>query len=223
MKWSTLNTLLARRRHDELTAGGSFSAGGLTMDYESLRKKLMDDIPLFVHGTGAGSYDVTTGLRLYRILGEAGMDLRSAADDGVWRFLSLRVLPDLVVARWPSAPAERFWRVRSRIWLRAIWWMIHLSWQGTEEKTAVVLADATTDTLLQLVDRAGKGGFRVELTRALLLERSRRKFSQEQFRALMKLNTARLSVTEPWFSEGGIKGYARELHDHVASPTPNSP
>jgi hypothetical protein len=217
MKWSTLNTILSRRRHDELTAGGSFSAAELTTHYESLREKLMNEIPCFGEGIGAGTYDVATGLALYRILGEAGMNVRFAADDGVWRFLSLRVVPDLVVARWPNASAERFWRVRSRIWLRAIWWLIHLSWQGTEEKTRAVLVDATTDTLLQLVDRAGKGGFRVELMRALLRERSRRKFSQDQFRALMKLNTARLTVTEPWFCEGGIAGYARELHDYVAN------
>lgn len=216
MMWSTLNTVLARRRHDELVAGGSPAAVGLTVDYQSLREKLIHEIAPFGDGIGAGAYDVATGVALYRILGEAGMNVRIAADDGVWRFMSLRVLPDLVVARWPGAPADRFWRGRSRIWLRAVWWLVHLSWQGDEEATRAVLTDFTTDMLVQLVERPGRGGFRVELMRTMLRERSHRKFSQDEFRALMKLNTARLTVTEPWFSEGGIAGYARELHDFVA-------
>jgi hypothetical protein len=217
MKWSTLNATLAQRRHDEMTAARSFASAGLTADYATLRERLLEGIPLFNSGTGAGAYDVATGLALYRVLGEAGMDVRTAADDGVWRFLSLRVVPDLVQARWPKAPAERFWRGRSRIWLRVNWWLIHLAWQGTEEQTRGVLADVTTDTIVQLVERPGRGGFRVELARALFRERNRRRSSQEEFRALMKLNTARVVVTEPWYCDGGIGGYVRELHDYVDS------
>lgn len=216
MRWSTLNTLLARRRHDEMTEAESFAPVGLTPDYMNLRERLMKEIAPFRGETGAGAYDVAAGLALYRILGEAGMDVRSAADDGVWRFMSLRVVPDLVVARWTNASAERLWRGRSRVWLRAIWWLVHLAWQGSEEATRAVLDDVTTDTIVQLVERPGRGGFRVELMRALVRERNRRKFSQDKFRALMKLNTARLTVREPWFCDGGIEGYVRELHEYVA-------
>lgn len=217
MKWTTLNSTLAQRSYDEMMATRSFTATGLTADYAALRERLLEDIHPFDPSIGPGAYDVATGLAMYRILGEAGMDVRTAADDGVWRFLSLRVVPELVEARWPHVPAERFWRGRSRIWLRVIWWLIHLVWQETEEQTLIVLADVTTDTVVQLVERPGRGGFRVELTRAMFRERSRRRFSQEEFRALMKLNTARVIVTEPWFCEGGIGGYVRELHDYVAS------
>lgn len=217
MKWTTLNATLARRRHEEMTEAGNFVPAGLTADYAILRERLTGAIPLFDGTTGAGAYDVATGLALYRILGEAGMDVRTAADDGVWRFLSLRVVPDIVEARWPKSPADRFWRGRSRIWLRAVWWLIHLAWQETEEQTRAVLTDVTTDTIVQLVERPGRGGFRIELARAMFRERSSRRLSQEEFRALMKLNTARVIVTEPWFCDGGIRGYVRELHDYVVS------
>jgi len=123
----------------------------------------------------------------------------------------------MVQARWPHAPAERFWRGRSRIWLRVCWWLIHLAWQGSEERTRAVLAGVTADTVVQLVERPGRGGFRVELTRSLFSERSGRRFTQTEFRALMKLNTARVMVTEPWLCDGGIRGYVRELHDYVDS------
>lgn len=218
MKWSTLNATLAQRRHDEMVAS-SFVPGELTADYQALRTRLLEAIAPFdpVSGAGAGAYDIETGLAIYRILEEAGMDVRTAADDGVWRFLSLKVVPDLVKSRWPHTPAERFWRGRSRNWLRVIWWLVHLSWQGSESDTRNVLTDVTTDMIVQLVERPGRGGFRVELTRALFQERRRRRFRQDEFRALMKLNTARVMVTEPWFCDGGITGYVRELHDYVAS------
>lgn len=217
MKWSPLNATLAQRRHEEMAATGSFDPTGLTSEYTLLRNRLLHAIPRFERGAGAGEYDVAAGLALYRVLAEAGMDVRTAADDGVWRFLSVRVVPELIEARWPGAPAERFWRGRSRIWLRVIWWLVHLTWQGGEEQTRAVLANATTDTIVQLVERPGRGGFRVELTRALFRERSSRGLGQDSFRALMKLNTARVLVTEPWFCEGGIAGYVRGLHDYVAS------
>lgn len=217
MKWSTLNPRLAQRCHDEMRATGGATAGGLTTDHAPLREKLLHAIPLFEPAAGAGAYDVAAGLVLYRILAEAGIDVRTAANDGVWRFLSLRVVPELVAARWPGMPAERFWRSRSRMWLRVIWWLIHLTWQGSEEKTRAVLADATADTIVQLVERPGRAGFRIEVTRALSLERSRRRLTQPQFRAIMKLNTARVMVTEPLLCDGGIGGYVRELHDYVLS------
>lgn len=217
MKWTTLNPTLSLRCHDEMTAAKSFEVGVLTADHSALREKLIQEMPRFDMSTGAGAYDVEAGLALYRILGEAGMDVRAAADDGVWRFLSLRVVPDLVHGRWPNASAERFWRSRSRIWLRVIWWLIHLAWQETEARTRTVLSDVTTDTIVQLVERPGRGGFRVELARALFRERSRGRFTQDEFRILMKLHTARVVVTEPWFCDGGINGYVRELHDYVVS------
>ncbi|MDN2701208.1 hypothetical protein O0881_04250 [Janthinobacterium sp. SUN100] len=217
MRWSKLTPTMAYRCHEEMITTGGFAPAGLSADNAALRERILQEILVFDGSVGAGAYDVAAGLALYRILGEAGMDVRTAADDSVWRFLSLRVVPDLVEARWPNAPAVRFWRSRSRIWLRVIWWLVHLTWQENEEQTRAVLADVTTDTIAQLVERPGRGGFRVELMRALFRERIRRHFSQDEFRALMKLNTARVVVTEPWFCDGGIGGYARELHDYVAS------
>lgn len=155
------------------------------------------------------------GLAIYMILKDAGMDTRTAADDGWWRFLSLCVLPDLVKSRWEGAPPVRFWMGRSRIWLRAMWWTVHLTWQGSEENTQKVLEDVTTDTVVQLVERPGKGGFRVDLTRQIFRVRRLRKPSQDQFRAIMKLNTAQIVLKEPVLCEGGLFGYVDALFADV--------
>jgi hypothetical protein len=217
MKWSTLNPVLARRRYGEMAADRSFVPGELTPEYSRLRAQLLEAIPHFDtrKDPGVSRYDVAAGLALYRILGEAGMDVRTAADDGVWRFLSLKVVPDLVAGRWAQLQEERFWRGRSRIWLRVVWWLVHLAWQGSEEQTREVLADVTADTIAQLVERPGRGGFRIELSRTLFRERSRCRLTQTGFRALMKLNTARVIVTEPSFCDGGVEGYVGELHAYI--------
>src|SRR5690606_6422598 len=103
----------------------------------------------------------------------------------------------------------------SRIWLRAMWWTVHLTWQGAEESTRKVLEGVTTDTVVQLVERPGKGGFRVDLTRDLFKKRWIYKPSQEQFRAIMKLNTAQIVLKEPLFCEGGVSGYVDALFSDV--------
>lgn len=137
-----------------------------------------------------------------------------------WRYLSLRVLPDLVKNRWDSTTPVRYWKGRSRIWLRALWWTVHLTWQGTEEATRKALVSVTTDTVVQLVVRPGKGGFRIDLTRLIFRMRLLHEPSQDQFRAIMKLNTAQIVLKDTLFCEGSLFGYVEALFADVGcTPT----
>jgi hypothetical protein len=220
MSFPTLNLKLSQRQFDGMVKNDAFLPDISNPEMEEIRRKLLAIVSLYdpissSHASGPGAYDIKVGLALYRVLAEAGMDVRTAADDGWWRFLSLRVLPDLVKSRWDSAPPVRFWKGRSRIWLRAMWWTVHLTWQGSEEDTRKVLESVTTDTVVQLVERPGKGGFRIDLTRLIFQKRRLRKPSQEQFRAIMKLNTAQIVLKEPQFCEGGLSGYVDALFTDV--------
>jgi hypothetical protein len=220
MTFPTLNPKLSQRHFDAMVKKAEFRPDALSPEMEALRKKILETVPLYdstarSNASGPGVYDIKVGLALYKLLREAGMDMRTAADDGWWRFLSLRVLPDLVKSRWEGAPPVRFWVGRSRIWLRAVWWTVHLTWQGSEENTQKVLEDVTTDTVVQLVERPGKGGFRVDLTRQIFRVRRSRKPSQDQFRAIMKLNTAQIVLKEPMLCEGGLFGYVDGLFADV--------
>lgn len=218
MIWSRLTTAASRSRFSDMKAAG-FTPAELTPEHRRLRAILMQALPPCGanHEESVGSYDTSTGIRLYAALQAEGFNVRAAADDGVWRHLSLCVLPDLVEQRWPHKPEERFWRSRSRIWLRSIWWLTHLAWQGSEAATRTALSGVTTDMVVQLIERPGRNGFRVDLARTLFSERSVHAVGQNDFRAMMKLNTARLMVVAPEFAEGGISGYVRRLRLAIVS------
>lgn len=220
MSFPTLNLKLSQRHFDEMVKSDAFLPDISNPEMVKVRRQLLAIVSRYdptarSNASGPGAYDMKVGLALYRVLAEAGMDIRTAADDGWWRFLSLRVLPDLVKSRWDSAPPVRFWKGRSRIWLRALWWTVHLTWQGSEEETRKMLASVTTDTVVQLVERPGKGGFRIDLTRLIFKMRQLRQPTQDQFRAIMKLNTAQIVLKEPVFCEGGLFGYVDALFADV--------
>nr|WP_318539777.1 hypothetical protein [Terribacillus saccharophilus] len=164
-------------------------------------------------------FDMEFGIRLYSILDiEADFTLRKAANLDIWRYLSIKVVPDIVYYRW-GLHEGRYWKEPRRIWLKAIWWYIYLSWQGNESDTTVVLKDNTTDEIVQLVERAGSLGYRVNLTREIIkrygaLSKEEKGRNNMIFRKVMKLNTARVKTIEPELHPQGHEAYVKELFDY---------
>ncbi len=171
--------------------------------------------------------DYRIGLLLYGYLWkQPWFSMRVAANDGFWRYISLIVVPDVVAQRWGKDNDSHYWSMPARIWLRSIWWYIHLSWQGDEETTNSVLSCShfTTDTILNLEERTGRKGTYVDAYRKIIYlyslvpeteikkrSRSKGKNSDDLFRVVMKLNTARLLVVDPVLYSGGIDAYAKSL------------
>ena len=161
--------------------------------------------------------DYIFGLKLYQLLNERyNMSIRTAATDGVWRFLSTCVVPDLVDIRYKALEhPDRYWKKPKRIWLRVIWWYIHLSWQGDEESTREILKDNSTDEILQLVDRCGRDGYRVDLYREIMKKYAKMDVTERRknqvFRKMMVLNTAKVQVIEPALVDGGEIKYVDDL------------
>ena len=172
--------------------------------------------------------DVHMGLLLYDYLWKIdGFNLRVAADDDFWRFLSLKVAPNVVARRWGLDNESHYWTRATRIWFRCIWWYIHLSWQGDMDKTERVLNSScfTTDSVLNLVERTGRKGTYISVYRMImyfystismenLSEYKKGTKSQEDdlFRVVMRLNTAKSMVIEPALYDGGEEGYVRSLY-----------
>lgn len=188
--------------------------------FDRIRALILQEREAFLqdetHKVKSHGYDLRMGMLLYRVLKEEyGFNERAASRDEVWRYLSLEVCPDIVYERYDLNDL-RFYRGTRRIWLRSIWWYIHLSWQGNAEETFNILQDNSADDILQLIDRSGTGGYRIDLTRELM--RQNRLYIKTPipllFRRVLKLNTARLNMIEPSLVEGGVERYVHDLYQY---------
>ena len=175
--------------------------------------------------------DAHLGLALYEYLWTIPeFSMRVAANDGFWRYLSVMVVPDVVAQRWGKDNHAHFWSQPRRVWLRSIWWYVHLAWQDDLELTKKVLecSHFTTDTILNFEERSGRKGTCVDAYRWIIYYYSRvdekdlKRYSRgkagnsdDLFRVVMKLNTAKMMVMEPALCLGGEKAYAQELYKDV--------
>lgn len=167
-------------------------------------------------------FDLQFGLALYEILNRHGFTTRQASDDAIWRFIAIRVIPDIVQWRYPSDKEskineDRFYKKALRIYPKTLWWYIHLSYRHNLETTEQILSTRmSTDTILQLVERAGNGGYRINLYREIMYQYSQCP-SSEVFRKVMKLNTVRVQAIEPELTEYGVVGYVEDLFKTILS------
>ena len=176
--------------------------------------------------------DLLFALYQYNILKMHGFSVRLASNDQIWIYLCVRVLPDIVHSRYSGMKVktefgleyrnineERFWRTRRRIYLKVLWWYIYLSMQLDEsgqenlEQTFKVLKDNSTDEVVQIVERSGSAGYRVDVYREIMnyYAQNRDKYDNKRFRHVMVLNTAKTRIVEPLLMDGGVKTYVREL------------
>lgn len=191
-------------------------------EFEDLRQKLLrarNDIFKEYQLDGVEKldykFDLLFGINLFEILNEnIKFYNRDAMNDDLWRYLSIKVIPDIVHSRW-GFNEDHYFKTSRRIWLKTIWWYINLSWTGNIESTYRLLENNTTDTILQLVERPGIG-YNVEMYRELMKQyNSYSDSSRQLFRRVLKLNTARLLTTSPELVEGGIPQYVEDLFKAV--------
>lgn len=194
--------------------------GGIRQEFEWIDSKAREELEHSGKTFSLYEYDLLFGINMYECLKEKyKISERQASQDGIWMFLSVEVIPDIVYLRWKGLNENRFYKESRRIWLKTLWWYIHLSWQGSSIATLEILKDNSTDDVVQLVERSGNKGYRVELYREIMKNYSRISENEkgrknQLFRKVMKLNTARTRVVEPSLTSGGEKQYVKELFDY---------
>lgn len=167
--------------------------------------------------------DVLFGMGLYDFFdNQQWFNLRTASNDGFWRYVATAVIPDLVAERWGENNDNYFWKQPNRLWPKSIWWYVFLAWNNSIDDTKSVLLsnNLNSDTIQGVVERTGRKGTYVEVYREILFRYSQLdnnvilKFKKQMsqgsdslFRAIMRLNTARCLVIDPCLTENGVKGY----------------
>ena len=180
--------------------------------------------------------DLFFAIDFYEIMKKNDFSLRMASNDQVWMYLCVIVFPDIVHDRYKGTKVktdngiveknineERFWKTRRRIYLKVLWWYIYLSMQIDEngsddiDTTIRILKDNSTDEIVQIVERSGIAGYRVDVYRELMkyYSENRDRYDNAAFRKVMVLNTAKTKVVEPDLIEGGVQIYVKELFEFV--------
>ena len=194
--------------------------------YTEFRSKLLDSFKNALSETGGKMtylLDLRVALCLYQLM-PLGKDFSiiAANDDDIWRYISVKVMPDITYLRYPDPAkgdirinSKRFYRGTRRIWLKTLWWYVHLSWQGTEQKTFDVLKDNATDNINKLIETPGKG-YRLSLYRNMVREYSENApHKAKDFAAITKLNNVKCISVEPELIAGGEKQYVKQLVSEV--------
>ena len=189
--------------------------------------------------------DLKVGIKLYEVLSlDNGFDIVKANDDDIWRYISICVMPDLTFIRYPNQQSDvevireyipnlsyaigvktekdsirikkkRFYSHTRRIWLKTLWWYVHLGWQDTPKKTYEVLKNNGTNIISHFIERPGRG-YREQLFRCMLYAYSLLPEQRDSiFRAAAKLNLAKCVSIEPALSEGGEIFYSKKLFEEV--------
>ena len=194
--------------------------------YVDLRMDLvyLDESSGMSKNTNKNSYpsDLDFAIGLYELLtNKYGMNAADASDDRIWRYMQMEIVPDVVYYRWPGSGssrlnANRMWDDTRRIWFKALWWYIHLSYQGSLEETKKILSGNSSDDISQLLDRAGSG-YRISLYRAIMRRYNETDRSNKLLRKVLKMNVVLCGTMEPLLHEGGVDQYVDELFKYFGA------
>lgn len=231
MKWIELTKNKAQKQYE--TFYNSFIKNNDQEEYtifniEANYKELREDVMRITEnvlnelnsnikniGKLAYEFDYRFAIDFYSLLNEKyNFNNYLANNDNIWIYLSVIILPDLVFFRWGDS-VDHIYKRSSRIWLKSLWWYIFLAWNDNKDKTIEVLKNNNSDTLVQLVERTGKNGYRVELYKEILYKRTIYgidRVNTEIFKKMMTINTARIKVVDPYLVNGGITAYVDELY-----------
>lgn len=194
--------------------------------YKDFRGELVECFKSALQESGGKmSYtlDLRMGIKLYELLNPStGFTNVQANDDDIWRYISVCVMPDITYLRYPKPEQgslrinqKRFYSHTRRIWLKTLWWYVHLGWQGTSEKTFEVLKNNGTNIISHFIERPGKG-YRPKLFRSMMYVYSTLPKQKDTiFRAAAKLNLAKCVTVEPALTVGGEDAYTASLFKEI--------
>jgi len=234
MKIEYLDNVNSKSKYDELKETDfSCDESSLSTDYMKIRDEIIKDFSTCENSCKnikSYQFDYKFALKLYNIFNSKNWFNSSiAANFEFWQYLSLIVIPDLIFKRHGNQE-EYYWSKNVRIYPSTLYWYVKMSYNQNIQYTEQMLASDifSTDTILNLVERSGKYGIDLNVTRTIMKKyyESRREYysvlkDMNTFRKIMLLNTAKDAVFLPELYEGGTDGYVDMLFNIVLGGTTN--
>ncbi len=220
MNWLKLNKAKSKICFEEMNKSNNFNPDCdesykefkidiLKEFYETLKELNIREEDVKVK---AYEVDYIFGIKLYKLLTyKYCMSENEAGNDDIWRYIQLKVCPQIIKYRY-GISEDRYYKMPTRMWLETLWWYVFLGWRDSEENTKEILKGNTTDTILNIIDRTGRYGYRKDLFNEILYKKYLYNVTdRDQFRKIMTLNTMKLQVIDPYLVNGGIQEYVDEL------------
>ena len=229
MIWKEMNKSIAQYIYNDKILVDKNYIGDNDSDYQKLRNGILEaykatllelNIPNgdVSNNTKKYQFDTIFGIKLYKFLcsKEIGinMGIREASNDNIWIYIQINVVPEIIISRWGEDNRQRMFGQPNRLYLKVLWWYIHLSLVNnslSETKKVLLNVSNSTDTIVQLVERTGQKGYRINLYRTIMKLKVKYELEKDDFRKLMKLNSARVKTIDPYLYKGGIEGYVESL------------
>lgn len=160
-------------------------------------------------------FDCYFGRELFKIFNIEKYKIREreASNDDLWRYIQVKIVPEIINYRWKGNITPRIYAQSNRLYLKTLWWYYYLSYNTSIDHTCELLLypSNTTDTIVALVERSGKKGYRVDLYREIMKQKSENALDIDEFRKLMVLNSAKIKNINPSLTTNGVEGYVKEL------------
>ena len=229
MIWKEMNKSIAQDIYNDKILADKNYVGDNDSDYQKIRNGILEaykatllelNIPNsdVSNNTKKYQFDTIFGIKLYKFLcsKEIGinMGIREASNDNIWIYIQINVVPEIIISRWGEENKQRMFGQPNRLYLKVLWWYIHLSLINnslSETKKVLLNVSNSTDTIVQLVERTGQKGYRINLYRTIMKLKVKYELEKDDFRKLMKLNSARVKTIDPYLCKGGIEGYVESL------------
>lgn len=115
-------------------------------------------------------FDLFMALKLYSYFNSGnleGFNESIASNYGFWRYVCIKVVPDIIIERH-GLIKEYFYAKNVRLYIPTLWWYIEMCYQGSVDKTYECLKDKSTDYILQIVERPGRDGMFLEVSRLIV-------------------------------------------------------
>lgn len=226
MIWKELSKNESQEICDNVFDGGGILLGVNHRDYYELKllienayNKALDILNLskenLINCNAKYKFDCYFGKEIYRIFTSDKYRIgeREAANDDIWRFIQVKIIPELIYYRWSDNIKPRIYAQSNRLYLKTLWWFYYLSFNKDLDTTCEQLLKPcnSTDTIVALVERSGKKGYRLDLYREIMKQKCINNLGTEEFRNLMVYNSAKIRIVNPYLVFGGIEEYVRQL------------
>lgn len=170
----------------------------LDQDYSKIRKDILSFVPRIEKNY---QFDLAFAIKIFEYFNAKNFiffNEHTASNYNFWRYICLKVVPDIIIKRH-GLKEEYFYSKNVRIYLPTLWWFIKMCWQGNADATRECLKDFSTDIILQIVERPGRDGMFLEVSRIMIKYlskidgkiRNEKKGGQTLIRRLLIQHTAR--------------------------------